>query len=382
MKPLLPGATLGILGGGQLGRYMAIVAQQRGYRVAVLDPQEDAPAHQVAHYRIVAAYDDPTALGQLAEICQAVTFEFENVPASSLEPFQKAGVRIHPGAKALAICQDRILEKTAINACDIETARWAPIRTEADLYGALERFGETGILKTARSGYDGKGQAKVRGTAHAIQAWKAMGAVECVLEEIVPFAMECSVLAARDVEGNCFTHPVCENMHTHHILDVTVSPARVSESAARAMRSRTARIAQELDYVGHLAVEFFVLPDGEVLVNEIAPRPHNSGHLTIDTATASQFEEHVRCVTGWPVLPYEMNVQAAAMSNLLGDAWEGGEPRWERLAEHPDVRLHLYGKAEARPGRKMGHITGWADCADEAERVVRNAREALKQDSV
>lgn len=245
----------------------------------------------------------------------------------------------------------------------------------------MERFGETGILKTARSGYDGKGQAKVRGAAEAIQAWKSMGQVECVLEEIVPFAMECSVLAARDVDGNCFTHPVCENLHTRHILDVTVSPARVSESAARAMRSRTVRIAQELEYVGHLAVEFFVLPDGEVLVNEIAPRPHNSGHLTIDTAMASQFEEHVRCVTGWPVLPYEMNVQAAAMTNLLGDLWEDGEPRWERLAELPQIRLHLYGKASARPGRKMGHITGWGETADEAERLVREAREILKPGS-
>lgn len=378
MSPLLPGATLGILGGGQLGRYMAIIAQQRGYRVAVLDPQEDAPAHQVAHHRIVAAYDDPLALEHLADLCQAVTFEFENVPATSLAPFQKAKVRIHPGAKALSVCQDRILEKTLVNSCGIDTARWSPIRCESDLASAMERFGQSGILKTARSGYDGKGQAKVRHTTEAIQAWKNMGEVECVLEEIVPFSMECSVLAARDVEGNCFTHPVCENMHTHHILDVTVSPARVSESAARAMRSRTARIAQELEYVGHLAVEFFVLPDGEVLVNEIAPRPHNSGHLTIDTAMASQFEEHVRCVTGWPVLPYEMNVQAAAMSNLLGDLWKMGEPCWEKLAEHPNVRLHLYGKASARPGRKMGHITGWGETADEAERAVREAREAIK----
>jgi len=378
VSPLPPGAILGILGGGQLGRYMALVAQQRGYRVAVLDPQEDAPAHQVAHHRIVAAYDDPQALDRLAGICHAVTFEFENVPARSLEPFQKAGVRIHPGARALAICQDRIQEKTTVNACGIETARWAPIRAQADLAQALGKFGGTGILKTARSGYDGKGQAKVDGFADAMDAWKGMNGVDCVLEEIVPFAMECSVLAARDVEGNCFTHPVCENMHSRHILDVTVSPARVSESAARAMRSRTARIAQELDYVGHLAVEFFVLPDGEVLVNEIAPRPHNSGHLTIDTAMASQFEEHVRCVTGWPVLPYDLNVQAAAMANLLGDAWEGGEPRWERLAEFPEVRLHLYGKAQARPGRKMGHITGWATSADEAERLVRAAREAIR----
>jgi 5-(carboxyamino)imidazole ribonucleotide synthase len=185
------------------------------------------------------------------------------------------------------------------------------------------------------------------------------------------------VLAARDVDGNCETYPVCENAHADHILDVTICPAQISESTARAMRSRTVRIAQELEYIGHLAVEFFVLPGGEVLVNEIAPRPHNSGHLTIDTALHSQFEQHVRCVLGWPVLPYESIQPASAMANLLGDLWEDGEPLWEKLVEFPQVRLHLYGKSSARAGRKMGHLTSWADTPSEAEQMVREAKQAL-----
>ncbi len=377
MSPLLPGSTLGILGGGQLGRYMAIVAQSRGYKVAVLDPQEDSPAHQVANIKLVAAYDDPAALERLAACCQAVTFEFENVPATSLEPFSRKGIAIRPGPKALASCQDRILEKTLVNDCGIETAPWKPVFTASEAANALAALGGDGILKTARSGYDGKGQARVRTGPEAEAAFERFGAVPCVMEALVPFVLECSVLAARDVEGQCETYPVCENAHADHILDVTICPAAVSEASARAMRARTARIAQELEYVGHMAVEFFVLPGGEVLVNEIAPRPHNSGHLTLDTALHSQFEQHVRCVLGWPVLPYEAIQPASAMANLLGDLWDGGEPRWEALAEYPQVRLHLYGKASARPGRKMGHLTAWGGTPAEAERLVREAKRAL-----
>lgn len=372
-----PGSTLGILGGGQLGRYMAMSAQSRGYKVVVLDPQEDAPAHQVANIKLVAPYDDPAALEQLAACCDAVTFEFENVPASSLEPFAKKGIAIRPGPKALASCQDRILEKTLVNACGIETAPWRAVFTASEAVSALEALGGDGILKTARSGYDGKGQARVRTPAEAETAFAKFGSVPCVLEGLVPFSIECSVLAARDVDGNCETYPVCENSHADHILDVTICPAQISEGTARAMRSRTVRIAQELEYVGHLAVEFFVLPGGEVLVNEIAPRPHNSGHLTIDTALHSQFEQHVRCVLGWPVLPYESIQPAAAMANLLGDLWEGGEPQWEKLVDFPQVRLHLYGKSSARPGRKMGHLTAWADTPSDAENMVREAKRAL-----
>jgi len=377
MDVLPPGSTLGILGGGQLGRYMAISAQQRGYRVAVLDPEPDAPAHQVAHRRIVAAYDDPSALEQLATLCQAVTFEFENVPAASLEPFAKHGVAIRPGPFALATCQDRIAEKTLINACGIETAPWRPIGAPSDIDSALADLGGSGILKTARSGYDGKGQAKVQTPTQASEAFLRFGSVECVLEGIVPFSLECSVLAARDVHGSCVTHPVCENAHAHHVLDVTICPARVPESAAQAMRDHTTRIARRLEYVGHLAVEFFVLHDGAVVVNEIAPRPHNSGHLTLDATRNNQFEQHVRCVLGWPVLSYEQMQAASAMANLLGDGWTDGEPRWERLSEFPQVRLHLYGKAQARPGRKMGHLTAWSDSVEQAETLVRDARKAL-----
>lgn len=377
MSILRPGSTLGILGGGQLGRYMAMSAQSRGYKVAVLDPQEDAPAHQVANIKLVAPYDDPAALERLAASCDAVTFEFENVPATSLEPFARRGIAIRPGPKALASCQDRILEKTLINSCGIETAPWRPVLTGSQAAAALVLLGGDGILKTARSGYDGKGQARVRSASEAKAAFAKFGSVACVMEGLVPFSIECSVLAARDVDGQCETYPVCENAHSDHILDVTICPAQVSEGTARAMRSRTARLAQELEYVGHLAVEFFVLPSGDVLVNEIAPRPHNSGHLTIDTALHSQFEQHVRCVLGWPVLPYESIQPASAMANLLGDLWEDGEPRWEKLVDYPQVRLHLYGKTDPRPGRKMGHLTSWADTPSQAEHMVREAKAAL-----
>lgn len=374
---LPPGSTLGILGGGQLGRYMALAAQQRGYRVAVLDPDPEAPAHQVAHVRFVAAYDDPDALKDLAGICQAVTTEFENVPASSLTPFAARGVPVRPGAKALAACQDRILEKTLVNGAGIETAPWRPILADFELSEALQSLGGDAILKTARSGYDGKGQARVRNLEEAREAFARFGGVPCVLEGVVPFLMECSVLVARDVQGRSQCLPVCENMHSHHILDVTVCPARVSDAAARAMRSRAARLAQELDYVGHLAVEFFVLADQSVVVNELAPRPHNSGHLTIDACVHSQFEEHVRCVLGWSALPYELLHPASAMANLLGDLWEAGEPSWHLLDEFPEVRLHLYGKRSPRPGRKMGHLTAWGSTPEEAESRVRLARESL-----
>jgi 5-(carboxyamino)imidazole ribonucleotide synthase len=377
MDPLLPGSTLGILGGGQLGRYMAISAQQRGYRVAVLDPQPDAPAHQVAHQKIVAAYNNPAALEQLAGLCQAVTFEFENVPAASLEPFARHGVSIRPGPLALATCQDRIAEKTLINDCGIETAPWRPVRTKNDLAPALVALGGSGILKTARSGYDGKGQAKIQTPAQAVEAFSRFGSVDCVLEGIVPFSLECSVLAARDVHGTCVTYPVCENAHSHHILDVTICPARIPEQTAKAMRAHTVRIAERLEYLGHLAVEFFVLANGSVVVNEIAPRPHNSGHLTLDAAQTNQFEQHVRCVLGWPVVPYEQIHAASAMANLLGDGWNRREPRWAALADFPHVRLHLYGKAQARPGRKMGHLTAWSESVESAEAMVRKARQAL-----
>jgi 5-(carboxyamino)imidazole ribonucleotide synthase len=357
---------------------MAMVAQARGWKVAVLDPEPDAPAHQVAHHCVVAAYDDPEGLRQLAELCDVVTFEFENVPASSLEPFAARGIPMRPGALALATSQDRITEKTAVRKAGIATASWRAILAVEDLETALAELGGDAILKTSRSGYDGKGQARVRDLAQAQEAFVRFGSVPCVLEGVVPFLLECSVLAARDVSGACETFAVCENMHANHILDVTVVPARVSESASRAMRSAAMRLAEELEYVGHLAVEFFVLPDQSVLVNEMAPRPHNSGHLTIDAALHGQFEQHVRAVAGLPVLPYELLFPASAMANLLGDVWEKGEPRWETLAEFPQVRLHLYGKASPRPGRKMGHLTAWADTPEEAEVMVRAARAALQ----
>ena len=351
-----PGATLGLLGGGQLGRMFVLAARAVGYRVTVLDPDADSPAALVADRHLAAAYDDESALEQLARECAAVTTEFENVPAASLE-FLAARVPVRPGAKAVAIAQDRALEKAFLRDNGFATARFAVIDNADAIASALSEIGAPVLLKTTRLGYDGKGQARVDDLDSAQQAFAALGGVRCVLEERVALEREISVVLGRGEDGEVRCYPVTENRHREGVLDISVAPARIPEPLRMSAIAIATAIAAKLDYCGVLAVEFFVCTDGRLLVNEFAPRPHNSGHWTLDAAVTSQFEQQVRALCGRP-LGDTRTLVAAAMVNILGDLWRGADaPDWARVLHRPGARLHLYGKREARPGRKMGHVT-------------------------
>jgi 5-(carboxyamino)imidazole ribonucleotide synthase len=355
-----PGATLGLLGGGQLGRMFVLAARALGYRVTVLDPDVDSPAAQVADRHLAAAYDDESALEQLARECAAVTTEFENVPATSLE-FLAARVPVRPGARAVAIAQDRALEKSFLRDNGFATARFAVIDDADALASALSEVGSPALLKTTQLGYDGKGQARVDDLDSARMAFAALGGVRCVLEERVGLEREVSVVLGRGADGEVRCYPVTENRHRDGILDISLAPARVDEDVRMQAVAIATAIAAKLDYCGVLAVEFFVCTDGRLLVNEFAPRPHNSGHWTLDAAVTSQFEQQVRALCGRP-LGDTRTLGAAAMVNILGDLWRGSEaPDWARVQRWPGAKLHLYGKREARPGRKMGHVTCLGD---------------------
>ena len=351
---LKPGATIGILGGGQLARMLALAAAPLGLKVHVFAPAGDNPAFEVAGAHTVAAYDDEAALAAFAAAVSVVTYEFENVPAETAA-FLAARVPVLPGPRALAVTQDRIQERTFINAIGLPTPGFAAVDDLATLEAAVAALGRPCVLKTRRFGYDGKGQTLIRPETDLSQAWEAVGRQPSILEAFVPFLREVSVIAARGASGDVVAYDVCENEHRHHILAATRLPATLGGTAAHAAIEHAARIATALDYVGVLAVEMFVLagPDGErVLINEIAPRVHNSGHWTIEGAETSQFEQHVRAVAGWP-LGSARRLGRIEMSNIIGDEADG----WERLVAEPGLHLHLYGKAEARPGRKMGHAT-------------------------
>ena len=372
---ILPGAQLGLLGGGQLGRMFVIAARTMGYRVTVLDPDADSPAAQIADRHLAADYDDERVLEQLARDCAAVTTEFENVPASSLE-FLAARVPVRPGAKAVAIAQNRALEKTFLRDNGFATARFALVGDASAVDSALYAVGSPALLKTTRLGYDGKGQARVDDLGTARQAFAALGGVACVLEERVALEREISVVLARGADGEVRCYPVTENRHRDGILDVSLAPARVTEELRTRATAMAAAIAAKLDYCGVLAVEFFVCQDGRLLVNELAPRPHNSGHWTLDAAATSQFEQQVRALCGLPLGDPRAH-GAAAMVNLLGDLWHGpNPPAWDRILCHPAAKLHLYGKPEARPGRKMGHAT----CLGETPEEVLKSALRLKSD--
>jgi 5-(carboxyamino)imidazole ribonucleotide synthase len=361
MPVIEPGAALGLLGGGQLGRMFAMAAQQIGYRVVVLDPGAHSPAGSVTDQHIRCDYLDRDGLAQLARACRGVTTEFENVPAESLRYLAQHCV-VSPSADSVAVAQERSREKRFLAGHGFAVAPFAVIDCAADLdrpeAGALL----PGILKVSRFGYDGKGQARVATLDAARAAWRSMGGETCVLERHMLLAGELSVIVARAFDGEVSTFPVAENHHQHGILDVTIAPARVSPETARDARDAAIAIAERLDYRGVLCVEFFVLDDGRLLVNEIAPRPHNSGHYTIDACVTSQFEQQVRVLAGLPLGDTSMH-GAAVMVNILGEAWThaGGSPDWRAVLRHPRARLHLYGKREARPGRKMGHCTVLAD---------------------
>jgi 5-(carboxyamino)imidazole ribonucleotide synthase len=356
---ILPGATLGVLGGGQLGRMFVHAAQQMGYFTAVLDPDPDSPAGRVCHHHIHTDYTDVDGLARLAGLADAVTTEFENVPAPSLEHLAVARP-VSPGADAVAIAQDRIREKGHFVRCGVECAPYAVIET-ADHLAAVQPDLLPGILKTARLGYDGKGQRRVATQAELAAAWEDAGGVPCVLEKLLPLDFECSVIVARAEDGQMVHFPAQRNLHRDGVLAVTeVHASNMPESTARRAVAAARSIAEGLSYVGVLCVEFFVLANGALVVNEMAPRPHNSGHWTMDAADVSQFELQVRTLASLPLNPPRQHC-AVVMLNLLGDLWfvDGDtqvEPRWADVLALPGTHLHLYGKTEARPGRKMGHL--------------------------
>jgi 5-(carboxyamino)imidazole ribonucleotide synthase len=372
---ILPGAMLGVLGGGQLGRMFVLQARTMGYSVTVLDPDPQSPAGQMADVHLRAAYSDPHALDQLAAACAAVTTEFENVPAEALERLERS-CRVRPPVKAVAVAQDRISEKSFLQRAGFRTAPFRPVRNEEELRAAVRTVKLPALLKTSRLGYDGKGQAPIERPEEAAAAYAAVGRVECVLEERLALETELSVVLARGDDGAIATFPVGENRHRDGILETTVVPARVPQGTADEALTTARGVAGALEYVGVLGVEMFVADGGRVYVNEIAPRPHNSGHYTLDACSADQFEQQLRALCGLPLAEPRL-LTPVAMVNLLGDLWQSGPPRWDEVFRRPGVRLHLYGKAEPRPGRKMGHLNCLANDPDRALALALEARDSL-----
>lgn len=373
---ILPGATLGVLGSGQLGRMFAIAARRLGYRVHVLSPDDDTPTGQVADLEIRANYDDLDAVAEFARGVSVVTFEFENVPAETTAACERFAP-VRPGGSVLHTTQNRLREKTFVQNAGVPVTPFAAVRSESDLLAALDRFGTPAVLKTAAWGYDGKGQAKIASREEAAAVWPAFAASEAILEAYIDFVCEVSVVGARSLDGQFVAYGPILNTHANHILDVSVAPAAVGEQIAREAIEITRELFRQLEVVGVLCVEFFVTRDGRLLVNELAPRPHNSGHYTIDACVTCQFEQQVRAITGLP-LGSPRQHRPAAMANLLGDVWQGGVPRWEQALAQENIKLHLYGKQEPRSGRKMGHITALGDTREKAAAAVRAARAALR----
>lgn len=352
--PLAPGATIGIIGGGQLGRMLAMAAARLGYKTIILEPDQQAPAAQVSSRQIIAAYDDPAALGQLAVLCDVVTYEFENVPVAAVE-WLEARVAVRPGSKALKVAQDRLLEKAMARELGAQTARFAAVSNRLELEDATAVTGLPAVLKTTRLGYDGKGQAKIVRPDGGDAAYAAMRGQMSILESFVHFECEVSVVAARGVSGEVRAYDVADNIHRNHILHSSTVPSALGPQAqAEALKIATA-IAGHLEYIGVFAVEFFAVRDGghhHLLVNEIAPRVHNSGHWTEAACVISQFEQHIRAIAGLPLGDTRRHSDCV-MENLIGADADNAA----RIAAEPDALVHLYGKSEARPGRKMGHVT-------------------------
>ncbi len=374
-RAIFPGATIGVLGSGQLGRMFAIAARRMGYRVHTFSPDNDTPTGQVADLEVQAAYDDLDAVREFARNVAVVTFEFENVPAATAEAAaQFAPVR--PAGAVLHVTQQRLREKTFLSRAGFPVTPFVAVHSLADLEAGLQKLGCPAVLKTAGWGYDGKGQFKISLGREAAKAWRSVNTGEAVLEAFVDFEREVSVVAARGIDGSMAAFPVIENAHRNHILDLSCCPARISEELARKAVEIARGVLESLDCVGVLCVEFFVTRDGGLLINELAPRPHNSGHLTIDACTTSQFEQQLRAICGLPLGATEL-LRPAAMANLLGDIWTDREPDWLGACELNDVKLHLYGKLQPRPGRKMGHLTALAADSATALARVQQAREAL-----
>ncbi len=375
-RPLLPGGTVGILGGGQLGRMSALAARRLGYKVRTFDPSANACAAGVADEHITAEWNDIAALQRFASGCGRITLEFENIPPATVELLSKS-VPCHPSANVLAICQNRRREKEFLRASGIPCANFAVVSSLVELQAAVKLIEFPCVLKTADFGYDGKGQVKLPTEAADLkEAWEKIGATTGVLEAWVPFQLEISVLVARTVDGRTAVYDPAENIHRNHILHLSISPARISESTSNEAKSLAVSIAEKIDLVGLLAVEMFV-KEGRIIVNELAPRPHNSGHQTFDAHQTSQFEQHIRAVCGLPLGGTKPFVPSA-MVNLLGDLWRGGqEPDWTKVLADPSAKLHLYDKGKAAPGRKMGHITVTASTLEDAIRRAEALYAAL-----
>lgn len=380
MQPLFPPAIIGVFGSGQLGRMLALAARAMGYRIHTFSPERDSPTGQIAEREVCAAYDDLDAVRDFVRRVDVVTFEFENVAAAVAQVAAEEGVPVRPGGHVLHTTQQRLREKGFLAGAGLPVTPFAAVASDAELHAALQQIGAPAVLKTAAFGYDGKGQARIDDPAQAAAAWETIGRQEAILEGFVDFEREVSVVAARGADG-AFAHwGVIENTHRNHILDVSVAPAAVEPRvAAEAVELAHAVLAQ-LDVVGVLCVEMFLDRRGRLLINELAPRPHNSGHLTIEASLTSQFEQQARAICGLPLGSTEL-VRPAAMANLLGDLWEMGEPNWAAALAVPGVKLHLYGKKVARAGRKMGHLTALAGTIEDARAKVVQARAALSEAS-
>lgn len=372
---IAPGAVLGVLGSGQLGRMFTIAARRMGYRVHTYSPDSDTPTGQVADVEVVASYDDAEALRAFAGKVNVVTFEFENVPSEAVHALDGL-VPIRPSGTALYTAQQRGREKAFLSQRGFPTVPFARATTLAELQQGVASIGTPAVIKSAAFGYDGKGQHKITRPADADRVWSVLGGNEVLIEKYVSLQAEISVIAARGLDGAVADYPPFENRHSNHILDLTTAPALMPVPIASRAREIARAILEALDYVGILCVEFFVTTDGDLLVNELAPRPHNSGHLTFDAAVTSQFEQQVRAICGLPLGSTEL-LKPAAMANLLGELWSEGEPNWAAACRFPDVKLHLYGKTQPRPGRKMGHLTATARTVQEAQDIVVAARDAL-----
>ena len=374
--PILPGATVGVLGSGQLGRMFALAARRMGYRVHTLSPYTGTPTGQVSDKEYGNSYDDLDAVSEFARGVEVVTFEFENVPAATVEAAARF-TPVRPSGAVLHTTQNRLREKSFLSVNGFPVPAFRHVTSLEELRAAVSEIGCPSVLKTAGFGYDGKGQSRIARPEEATEAFARLNGQEAILEAFVDFECEMSVVAARGAGGEFRHYGVIENTHQRHILDVSIAPApSISPELAREAIEIARSVLEALDVVGVMCVEFFLARDGRILVNELAPRPHNSGHLTFDACLTSQFEQQLRAVCNLPLGATDL-LRPAAMANLLGDLWEEGEPDWAAALRYPDVKLHLYGNTEPHLGRKMGHLTALAASPDGAARIVREAREAL-----
>ncbi|MBV7332970.1 5-(carboxyamino)imidazole ribonucleotide synthase [Chloroflexi bacterium TSY] len=385
--PLLPGSTIGVFGSGQLGRMLALAAKPMGYHVATFSPETDSPTGQVADMEFVGAYDDNEAVHRFVHQVDVVTFEFENVPASVAQVATQAGVPVRPNGNVLHVAQNRAREKTSLAHAGLPVTPFRCVNSLESLRQGLEQVGCPAVVKTASFGYDGKGQVRIETIQEVDDVWNAFvqsGSNQqteepnLIVEKLIDFDCEVSVVAARGVGGTFASYHVVENIHRNHILDISIVPARLPETVAAKARQLAQTVLEKLDVIGVLCIEFFVTQDQDLLINEIAPRPHNSGHVTIDAAVTSQFEQQLRAVCGLPLGSTEL-IRPAVMLNLLGDLWDGGTPHWEVLLAQANCKLHLYGKHEARPGRKMGHMTILDQSVDVALTTALKIRDLLKK---